>query len=85
MKITHLKLLSIVLLFTVQTASGQHYLQTADSLRREGHLMPALMQYAEAMQQGPTQELLYKVASTSALLWTAEMRDTSFHFLNYFQ
>lgn len=45
--------------------------------------MPALMKYAEAMAQNPSAEISYKIASTSALLWTSHMRDTSFYFLNF--
>ena len=43
--------------------------------------MPAIFKYAESLSQHPSPELLYKMASTAALLWTSEMRDTSFFFL----
>ena len=35
--------------------------------------MPALMQYAKAMAQNPSAELSYKIASTTALMWTTQM------------
>ena len=75
-------MLTIFLLF-FQTTFGQVDLDTADSLKDQGLLMPALMKYAESMAQGPSRETSYKIASTAALLWTAKMRDTSFYFLNY--
>lgn len=78
-------ILSIVpilyLLLLAQVGYGQNQSKIADSLRNEGYLMPAIFKYAEALQQYPSQELCYKIASTSALLWTTEMRDTSFFFL----
>lgn len=74
--------LSIALVY-FQMVFGQVDLNKADSLKDQGLLMPALMKYAESMQQGPSAEASYKIASTAALLWTAKMRDTSFYFLNY--
>ena len=75
-------MLTIFLLF-FQMTFGQIDLSKADSLKDQGLLMPALLKYAESMQQGPSSEAAYKIASTAALLWTAKMRDTSFYFLNY--
>ncbi|MDN5204621.1 hypothetical protein QQ008_24730 [Fulvivirgaceae bacterium BMA10] len=66
-----------------QAASGQDYVRQADSLKDEGLLVPALMKYATAFTQNPSHEVSYKIASTSALLWTSQMRDTSFFFLNH--
>lgn len=61
---------------------GQNTIRAADSLKNEGLLVPALMKYAEVMAQNPSAEVSYAMASTSALLWTAQMRDTAFYFLN---
>lgn len=77
-----LPIVSIVfLLLIAQIGRGQDSSKMADSLRSEGYLMPAIFKYAESLQQHPSQALFYKIASTSALLWTSEMRDTSFFFL----
>lgn len=76
----------IILYFTLiffQTSFGQDNMSKGDSLKNQGLLMPALMEYAEAMAQNPTSEISYQLASTSALLWTSQMRDTAFYFLNY--
>ena len=70
-----------VILF--QVAFGQVDVSKADSLKNQGLLMPALMKYAETMKQNPSRDVSYKLASTSALLWTTQMRDTAFYFLNY--
>ena len=72
-----------IFLLIFQTTFGQADLTEADSLKNQGLLMPALMKYAESMRQSPSSDLSYDLASTSALLWTAKMRDTSFYFLNY--
>ncbi len=78
------KLIALFLtLAFLQTAFGQDNISKGDSLRDQGLLMPALMEYAGAMAQNPSAEVSYKLASTSALLWTSHMRDTSFYFLNY--
>jgi len=74
--------LSLSLVF-FQVAFGQGDLSKADSLKNQGLLMPALMKYAETMMQNPSREVSYQLASTSALLWTTQMRDTAFYFLNY--
>lgn len=66
----------------MQTAFGQDSIREADSLRGQGYLMPALMKYGEALVLDPSAKVAYQVASTSALLWTSHMRDTSFYFLN---
>ncbi len=77
-KITAL-LLAIVF---AQIAFGQDQISKGDSLKNDGLLMPALMEYAEAMAQQPSGELSYRIASTTALMWSSPMRDTSFFFLN---
>ena len=64
-----------------QVSFGQNHIEKGDSLKQEGYLMPALMQYAQAMQQHPDARTSYKIASTTALMWTSVMRDTSFFFL----
>jgi hypothetical protein len=79
-KIITLSLLSIA---CFQFASGQGNINEADSLKNQGLLMPALMKYGEAMMQQPSEEISYKIATTTALLWSRPMRDTSFYFLNY--
>lgn len=66
-----------------QVAFGQDNTQEADSLKNQGLLMPALIKYATTFAQNPSREVSYQIASTSALLWTSKMRDTSFYFLNY--
>ena len=79
-KIITLSLFSIA---CFQFASGQVDINEADSLKNQGLLMPALMKYGEAMMQRPSEEISYKIATTTALLWSSPMRDTSFYFLNY--
>jgi len=71
-----------ILLLSFQAVSGQGTVNKADSLKEQGLLMPALMEYAQLMSQNPSSELSYKIASTSALLWTSAMRDTSIIYLN---
>ncbi|MDQ1771610.1 hypothetical protein GQR60_19605 [Labilibaculum sp. A4] len=71
----------IIVLF--QTSYGQDHITKGDSLKNIGLLMPALMEYGGAMMQNPSAEISYKLASTSALLWTSNMRDTAFYFLNH--
>lgn len=66
----------------MQFAYGQDYTLLGDSLKKEGLLMPALMNYAQSMAAHPTAEVSYKIASTTALLWSAPMSDTCFYFLN---
>jgi len=72
----------MLFLSLLQSAFGQNNISKGDSLKNEGLLMPALMQYATAMAQNPSTEISYKIASTTALMWTSQMRDTSFYFLN---
>lgn len=72
-----------MLLALFQVAYGQHTMNEADSLKNKGLLMPALMKYAAEFAQTGSPDVSYKIASTSALLWTSKMRDTSFYFLNY--
>ena len=66
-----------------QVAFGQDYMREADSLKNQGLLMPALIKYATTFAQNPSSEVSYQIASTSALLWTSQMRDTAFSYLNY--
>lgn len=73
----------IFCMYTSAAAFGQDYIKEADSLKKEGYLMPALQNYGMAMVQSPTEEVAYNIASTCALLWTTQMRDTAFYFLNY--
>lgn len=70
-------------LYASATTFGQGYIKEADSLKKAGYLMPALQNYGMAMAQNPTEEVSYDIASTCALLWTTQMRDTAFYFLNY--
>lgn len=67
----------------IQVTYGQTAIREADSLKNQGILMPALIKYATSFAQNGSDELSYKIASTSALLWTSQMRDTAFYFLNY--
>jgi len=73
--------LTLTLIF-FQIAFGQGDINKGDSLKKEGLLMPALMEYAQAMTQHPSAAVSYKIASTTALLWSSPMRDTTFFFLN---
>ena len=78
------KIITLLLIIVFwQVAFGQDNISKGDSLRNQGLLMPALMQYAKAMQHNPSRKLTYKIASTTALMWTSVMRDTSFYFLNH--
>ena len=77
---------SITILFAFaffQVSFGQDHNKEADSLKSQGLLMPALMKYGAGFAQIGSEEISYKIASTTALLWTTQMRDTSFYFLNY--
>lgn len=78
----HILLLFIILAWC-GVAFGQNHVATADSLKRQGLLMPALMSYMDAMAQTPRRDISYQIASTAALLWTSQMRDTSFHYLSH--
>ena len=68
---------------TLGIVSGQDLIGQADSLKKEGFLVPALEKYGTAFAQNPSPEISYQLASTCALLWTSQMRDTAFYFLNY--
>ena len=77
---------TIILSFSIiffQVAMGQGQSHEADSLKKQGLLMPALMNYASMFSKNPSREISYQIASTAALLWTSQMRDTSFYFLNH--
>lgn len=76
----------ITLFFTLvmmQATFGQNNISIGDSLKNQGFLMPALMKYGEAMTQNFSSEISYRIASTTALMWTSTMRDTSFYFLKF--
>ncbi|MBN2639499.1 MAG: hypothetical protein JXR65_10500 [Bacteroidales bacterium] len=73
--------LTLTLVF-FQVTFAQGDISKGDSLKKEGLLMPALMKYAQAMTQHPSSDVANKIASTTALLWTSPMRDTTFFFLN---
>jgi Family of unknown function (DUF6624) len=78
------KIITVFVTFVfIQAASGQEIVSRGDSLKNQGFLMPALMEYSEALTQNHSSELFYKIASITALLWTSNMRDTAFFFLNY--
>ncbi len=78
------KSLTLLCAFTFfQVSFAQDHIKEADSLKSQGLLMPALMKYGESFAQTGSEEVSYKIASTAALLWTSQMRDTSFYFLNY--
>jgi len=76
-------LISSLFLYIMSAAWGQDLSLQADSLRKEGLLMPALEKYGQAFAQNQSPENSYQIASTCALLWTSQMRDTAFFFLNY--
>jgi hypothetical protein len=71
-----------LLLGTLAMANGQDLTYQADSLREIGLLVPALEKYGIAFAQNSTPEISYQLASVCALLWTSQMRDTAFYFLN---
>jgi len=60
----------------------QNTIQQADSLQRAGQLVPALQVYSSNYNKNPSTELSYKIASSYALLWTKQMRDSAFKHLN---
>lgn len=68
-------------IFNVSIA--QNFVKEADSLKNNGLLMLALEKYGAAFMKDYSPTTSYQIASTCALLWTKEMRDTSFYFLNY--
>ncbi len=76
-------LISCLALVCFEVVYGQGLTKEADSLKNQGLLMPALMKYSQAMGQSPSPELSYDIASVTALLWTSQMRDTSFYFLKH--
>ena len=63
----------------VSQIKAQDLISQGDSLKQQGLLMPALEKYGMSFMN----EQAYKIAATTALLWTTQMRDTSFFFLNY--
>lgn len=65
------------------TSYGQDFTRQADSLKNEGLLMPALKNYYASLAQNSSTETHYKMATTYALLWTAQARDSAFVYLNY--
>lgn len=71
-----------LILCTLALARGQDFIARADSLKDQGLLAPALENYGMAYMQNPSPEYAYRLATTSALLWTSVMRDTAFYFLN---
>lgn len=68
----------ILFIAIVKISYGQSNLQLADSLKKEGLLMPALEKYYKALAQNTSTKTSYKIASTYALLWTAQARDSAF-------
>lgn len=75
--------LSAIILLSGQFSKGQDFIDRADSLRKRGLLVPALVEYGQAMAQDPSTKISYRIASTAALLWTTSMRDTAFYFLRH--
>ena len=67
----------------IKISYGQDFNREADSLKNEGLLMPALEKYYKALAQNTSTEISYKIASTYALLWTAQARDSAFIYLNF--
>jgi len=77
------KILLIAILFTGTLFSfSQEITSKGDSLKNEGLLMPAIIEYGKTMVQQPSSDISYKIASTAALMWTSSMRDTAFYFLD---
>lgn len=77
----HRIFLTNLVLLIFMSLHAQNSLQRADSLKQHGLLVPALEQYAMAYAQNTSAKTAYEIASTCALLWTRQMRDTAFHFL----
>lgn len=65
------------------TSYAQEFTKQADSLKNKGLLMPALQKYYAALSQKPSKKTNYKIASTYALLWTAQARDSAFIHLTH--
>ncbi len=76
-------LIHTLLVFSFGITWGQDFVQQGDSLKSEGLLVPALEKYGAAFAQNQSPEIAYQLASTCALLWTEQMRDTAFFFLNF--
>lgn len=74
-------LFAISLLLT-SLVTAQDNVHRADSLKAEGDLMSALTYYGMAFAESPEPSIAYRIASDCALLWTRQMRDTAFFFLN---
>ena len=71
-----------LLIYIYGISYGQHLIKEGDSLKTNGLLVPALEKYGMAFAQNPSPGISYQLASTCALLWTSQMRDTAFYFLN---
>ncbi len=61
---------------------GQADTSKADSLKQVGLLVAAYSEYISLMAEHPSDDLAYEIANTAALLWTSQMRDTSFYYLS---
>ncbi len=76
-------ILGFLCFLSIINLNAQPSLVQADSLKNIGLIMPALEKFGMAYAQDPSAQIAYKIASTCALLWTSQMRDTAFYFLNH--
>ena len=76
-------LIFVALVFATQVSRSQDLLKEADSLKRLGFLKPALDKYKKSMTEIPSRETAYRIATTAALMWQPEMRDTAFYYLPF--
>ncbi len=73
----------IFMLYALGVCHGQNFTVEADSLKSKGLLVPALEKYYMAFAQNPSTEISYRIASSYALLWTNQVRDSAFSYLNH--
>lgn len=78
------KLTILIFLFgAFGVCNSQNFTVQGDSLRGKGLLIPAVKKYYMAFAQDPSSEISYKIASTYALLWTNQVRDSAFRYLSH--
>ncbi len=75
--------LCILFIYAFKISYGQDMAKQGDSLVNKGRLILAVEKYSIAFSQKPSPKTSYKLASTYALLWTAQARDSAFGHLNH--
>ncbi|MBT8244906.1 DUF6624 domain-containing protein [Winogradskyella sp.] len=71
-------IIQIIVLTTVSVVYSQDITKQIDSLKNEGLLMAALQQQYKLLAEKPSEDLHYDIASTYALLWSSQARDSAF-------